>query len=319
MIEVRGLERRFGEFVAVSGLSFQVGEGEIFGFIGPNGAGKTTTIRILATLDLPTRGQARVAGFDVASEPERVRELLGFMPDAWGVYPGQTVEECLSFFAAAHRIPRRERRRAVSEVMDLTDLHALAGRRVEALSLGMQQRLCLATTLVHDPRLLVLDEPANGLDPGARIEFREILRELRRMGKTIFISSHILTELSDLVSAVGIVERGKMVMAGPVSEIQARLSGDPDQAAGLALRRWVLRTAPARREAAREALLAHPAVRDAREQGEREVLILVDGPEELADELVRALVGAAVPVLGLQELELDLERMFLAVTRGRVQ
>ena len=320
MIEARGLVRRFGELEAVAGLSFQVAAGEIFGFIGPNGAGKTTTIRILATLDLPSAGVARIAGHDVAAEPDRVREALGYMPDAWGVYPGQTVRECLDFFAAAHRIPRRERGRAVGEVMELTDLTGLAARRVEALSKGMQQRLCLATTLVHDPRLLILDEPANGLDPGARIEFREILRELRALGKTILISSHILTELSDLVTAVGIVERGRMVMSGPVGEIQARLAGaGSDAPAGVELRRVLLRTRADRRDAARDLLLARPEVREASPVGERELRLLVAGPEEVAAELVRALVAGEVPVLGLAEEALDLERVFLAVTRGQVQ
>ena len=319
MIEVRGLVRRFGELTAVAGLSFEVGAGEIYGFIGPNGAGKTTTIRILATLDLPSAGVARIAGRDVAAEPDRVREVLGYMPDAWGVYPGQTVEECLAFFAAAHRLPRRDRRRAVGEVMELTDLTGLARRQVETLSKGMQQRLCLATTLVHDPRLLILDEPANGLDPGARIEFREILRELRGLGKTILISSHILTELSDLVSAVGIVEQGRMVMSGPLPDIQARLGGGAGAEGAPAARRWVLRTSAERLAAARELLLARPEVQDALPQGERELLLVVSGAEEAAAGLVEALVAGQVPVHGLRELELDLERVFLAVTRGRVQ
>jgi ABC-2 type transport system ATP-binding protein len=228
VIRVRGLSKRYGDFQAISRVSFDVEEGEIFGFIGPNGAGKTTTIRILATLMLPSAGSARILGWDVTEHPEKVRSALGYMPDRWGVYPDITVAEYLEFFAAAYGTPRRERAKVIGGVMELTDLTALRERLVEALSKGMKQRLCLAKTLIHDPRLLLLDEPADGLDPRARIELRELLRELAAMGKTIVISSHILTELSDLVTSVGIVEQGRLVMAGEVGTIIERLTGEDD-------------------------------------------------------------------------------------------
>ena len=231
MIEVRGLTKIYDGLRAVQNLNFNVSAGDIFGFIGPNGAGKTTTIRILATLILPSAGEAWICGQDVVKRPEAVREVMGYMPDHWGVYPDLRVREYLEFFAASYGIPRRERARAVDGVMELTDLGGLSDRLAGALSKGMRQRLCLAKTLIHDPQLLILDEPADGLDPRARIELRELLRELARMGKTVLISSHILTELSDLVTSVGIVERGELLMSGPVDEIVARLAGAPAGAA----------------------------------------------------------------------------------------
>jgi len=349
VIAVRDLTVRFGDFQAVSRISFDVEEGEIFGFIGPNGAGKTTTIRILATLLLPTSGTASILGHDVTEEPEAVRQVTGYMPDVWGVYPGLTVAEYLDFFAAAYGIPRRERARAVGDVMALTDLTPLARKLVETLSKGMKQRLCLAKTLIHDPRLLILDEPANGLDPRARIELRALLRELASMGKTVLISSHILTELSDLVSSVGIVERGRMLMSGEVGGIierlRARAEGDGDGPAAAdaligaaggpgdgpagaegeaaapprALRRFTLRTTAERVDAARDLLLARPDVKTARVVDEREVAFAYPGAEEAVADIVRALVGGDVPVLGLHGEKADLESLFMAVTRGDVQ
>ena len=222
MVEARGMTRRFGSVAAVEGLSLSVPAGEIFGFIGPNGAGKTTTIRILATLDLPTEGSARIAGHDVVDEPEAVRDLMGYMPDAFGVYDGITVAEYLEFFAAAYNIHGQQRRKVVNDVLELTDLTFKATAEVNSLSRGMQQRLSIARVLLHDPKVLLMDEPASGLDPRARIEIRELLKELKRMGKTILISSHILHELSELCNTVGIIERGKLLFAGTVREALIR-------------------------------------------------------------------------------------------------
>ncbi len=334
MIRVRGLTRVFGGHRAVDDVSFDVEEGEIFGFLGPNGAGKTTTIRILATLSLPDAGTAHVLGHDVTLEPERVRDVMGFMPDAWGVYPGITVAEYLDFFAAAYGVARRDRPRVTGDVMQLTDLETLSSKLVETLSKGMKQRLCLAKTLIHDPRLLILDEPANGLDPRARIELRALLRELQRMGKTILISSHILTELSDLVTSVGIIERGRMLMSGSLETILRRLeAGEARAPAGDeaseptaqapategALRRYTLRTTEGGRAAALEALLARPDVSHAEGRGERELAFAVRGEEEAVAPVVRALVQQGVPVLALREARTDLEQVFMAVTRGAVQ
>ena len=223
MIEVINFTKRYGDFVAVDNLSFSIGKGEIFGFIGPNGAGKSTTIRFLATLLRPTAGEGRVAGFSVTAEPMAVRRVIGFMPDDFGVYDGMKVWEFLDFFAVAYEIPRSYRKKIIGEVLDLLDLTHKRDDYVNGLSKGMKQRLCLAKTLVHDPPVLILDEPASGLDPRARLEMKALLNELKQMGKTILISSHILSELADFCTSIGIIERGKMLAAGNIQEIQARI------------------------------------------------------------------------------------------------
>jgi len=208
MIAVEHLSMHFNGLRAVDDVSFSVPEGEVFGFIGPNGAGKTTTIKILATLLVPTAGRAWVDGHCVVNEPEAVRQVVGYMPDYYGVYDGVTVWEYLDFFAAAYRLPYRKRRATIDAVLELTDLEGLRHRLVGALSKGMKQRLCVAKTLIHDPKVLILDEPAAGLDPRARIELRELLKELARMGKTIFISSHILTDVDRVADRIVVIDRG---------------------------------------------------------------------------------------------------------------
>ncbi|HMF36472.1 MAG TPA: ABC transporter ATP-binding protein, partial [Isosphaeraceae bacterium] len=210
MIEVVNFTKRYGDFVAVDDLSFSIGKGEIFGFIGPNGAGKSTTIRFLATLLRPTSGEGRICGHSVTADPMAVRRVIGFMPDDFGVYDGMKVWEFLDFFAVAYEIPRVSRKKIIGEVLELLDLTHKKDDYVNGLSKGMKQRLCLAKTLVHDPPVLILDEPASGLDPRARLEMKALLGELRRMGKTILISSHILSELADFCTSIGIIERGKL-------------------------------------------------------------------------------------------------------------
>ena len=223
MIEVQHFTKRYGDFVAVDDLSFSIGAGEVFGFIGPNGAGKSTTIRFLATLLRPTSGEGRVAGYSVTSEPMSVRRVIGFMPDDFGVYDGMKVWEFLDFFAVAYEIPRSYRKKIIGEVLELLDLTHKRDDYVNGLSKGMKQRLCLAKTLVHDPPVLILDEPASGLDPRARLEMKALLNELRQMGKTILISSHILSELADFCTSIGIIERGKLLAAGSIRDIQQRI------------------------------------------------------------------------------------------------
>ena len=220
MIEVEGLRKRFGSQLALQEVDFMVPGGEIFGFIGPNGAGKTTTIRILATLALPDSGTATIGGVPVAEDPHAVRELIGYMPDFFGVYDRLTSIEYLEFYAACHGLPHRRRRAVAHELLELVDLGGRADDQVDTLSRGMKQRLCLARALVHDPQVLLLDEPASGLDPRARIEMRELIRELRRMGKTILVSSHILPELEELCTWVGFIDAGRMVAAGPISDVR---------------------------------------------------------------------------------------------------
>ncbi|RYE92298.1 MAG: ABC transporter ATP-binding protein, partial [Myxococcales bacterium] len=219
-IRVRHLWHRYNNQDVVRDVSFDVAPGEIFGFIGPNGAGKTTTIKVMTTMLEPMAGRVEIDGHDVALEPEKVRRVVGYMPDHAGVYDRITVREYLEFFADAFRIDGVE---VVDAVLELTDLGKLQDRLVAAMSKGMKQRLQLARVLLHDPKILVLDEPASDLDPRARIELRDLLLELRDLGKTIFLSSHILTELADVCSSVAILEKGRLVVAGPIREIAERL------------------------------------------------------------------------------------------------
>ncbi len=222
MIETINLCKEYGELVALDNLNLVLEEGDCFGFIGPNGAGKTTTIKILATLLKPTRGQAMIDGLTVGYQNRQIRPRIGYVPDFMGAYEDMVVSEYLEFFASAYGIHGSQRSRVVRDVLDLTDLNYKANAEVNSLSRGMSQRLSVARVLLHDPKVLLMDEPASGLDPRARIEMRELLKELKRMGKTIIISSHILHELAELCNVVGIIERGKLLYSGPVSDIMAR-------------------------------------------------------------------------------------------------
>src|ERR1700758_3579844 len=243
MIEVINFTKRYGDFVAVDNLSFSIGKGEMFGFIGPNGAGKSTTIRFLATLLKASHGEGIVNGHSVARDPLGVRRVVGYMPDNFGLYDGMKVWEFLDFFAVAYQIPRAQRKQVISDVLELLDLTYKRDSFVNSLSRGMKQRLCLAKTLVHDPPVLILDEPASGLDPRARLEVKALLKELRNMGKTILISSHILTELADCCTSIGIIERGQLLLHGPIEtvyrqiqrnrHIEARFTGNLDEGVSL--------------------------------------------------------------------------------------
>ncbi len=219
VIKTVNLTKRYGTLVALSNLNLEIGEGDCFGFIGPNGAGKTTTIKILATLLQPTWGEARICDLVVGYQSRQIRPLIGYVPDYFGAYEDMVVQEYLDFFAAAYNINGPSRTKIVNDVLELTDLAYKRDAPVDGLSRGMKQRLSIARVLVHDPKLLLLDEPAGNLDPRARIEMRELLKELRRMGKTILISSHILPELADLCNTVGIIERGELIYSGPVADI----------------------------------------------------------------------------------------------------
>ncbi|HMB96049.1 MAG TPA: ABC transporter ATP-binding protein [Tepidisphaeraceae bacterium] len=243
VIKTVNLTKRYGTLVALSNLNLEIDEGDCFGFIGPNGAGKTTTIKILATLLQPTWGEARVCDFVVGYQSRQIRPLIGYVPDYFGAYEDMVVQEYLEFFAAAYNINGPARTKIVNDVLELTDLGYKRDALVDGLSRGMKQRLSIARVLVHDPKLLLLDEPAGNLDPRARIEMRELLKELRRMGKTILISSHILPELADLCNKVGIIERGELLYSGPVADILKRaktgtilhvgVSSNQEQAAAL--------------------------------------------------------------------------------------
>src|SRR6266700_375888 len=225
MIEIKHLRKEYKDLVAVKDLTLDLDQGDIFGFIGPNGAGKTTTIKMLATLLIPTAGSAMMNGIDVVRYPEQIRSIVGYMPDFFGVYDDIKVWEYLDFFAAAYRIPKDKRPQIIDDVLTLTDLNVKKDSYVESLSRGMKQRLCLAKTLVHDPKVLLLDEPASGLDPRARIEIRELLKELQAMGKTIIVSSHILPEMEEFCNKIGIIERGELIVAGDVNTIARQVRG----------------------------------------------------------------------------------------------
>jgi len=222
MIETVNLTKKYGELIALDNLNLTIDEGTCFGFIGPNGAGKTTTIKILATLLKPTWGEARVDGHVIGYQNHLIRPVIGYVPDFLGAYEDMLVSEYLEFFAACYGIHGERRQRVIGEVLELTDLTSKRAADVNGLSRGMQQRLSVARVLLHDPKVLLMDEPSSGLDPRARIEMRELLKELRRMGKTILISSHILSELAELCTAVGIIEQGKLVYAGKISEMLAK-------------------------------------------------------------------------------------------------
>ena len=223
IVRTDGLVKRYDGTLAVAGIDLAVEPGEIFGLVGPNGAGKTTTMRILATLLRPSSGEAEVAGWSVTRNPDEVRRVLGFMPDVFGVYDDMKVWEYLDFFARCYGIAPAARRRMIGDLLELVDLAGKRDAYVQTLSRGMQQRLCLAHALVHDPQILLLDEPASGLDPRARVELRELLRELRSLGKTIVISSHILPELEELCTSVAIIDRGQVLAHGRVADIERRL------------------------------------------------------------------------------------------------
>src|SRR5215510_10968066 len=223
IIETKDLKKRYGKFDAVNGLSLQVPASSIYGFVGPNGAGKTTTMRMLTTLTRPTSGEARVAGHSVTEEPRAVRRAIGYMPDEFGVYDDMRVWEYLDFFAACYDIPEANRRRLIDDLLELVDLSHRRDDMVDKLSRGMKQRLSLARTLAHDPSILILDEPASGLDPRARVEIRELLVELSKMGKTIFFSTHILADVSEICSHIGIIEAGQMVAQGSMQDMRSQL------------------------------------------------------------------------------------------------
>ncbi len=228
VVQLRRLYRYFGKTKAVNDVSFEVERGQVFGYIGPNGAGKTTSMRILATLDLPDYGDALIDGFSVINDPDLVRRRLGFMPDSFGAYHSMNCVEYLDFFARSYGLVGRERTKAIRHTLAFTGLDKIAQKSIRGLSKGMRQRLCLGRAMIHDPLVLILDEPANGLDPRARIELRVMIRELAAVGKCVLVSSHILTELGEMCDTVGIIERGQLLAVGKVTEIQAKLRPHTD-------------------------------------------------------------------------------------------
>ncbi|QDS87190.1 putative ABC transporter ATP-binding protein YbhF [Rosistilla oblonga] len=307
MIELNGFGKDYGDFTAVDCIDMKIEAGEVFGFIGPNGAGKSTSIRFLATLLKASRGDGTVAGHSVSRDPMAVRRVVGYMPDNFGVYDGMRVWEFLDFFAVAYQIRKEARKRIISEVLELLDLSHKRDDFVNGLSRGMKQRLCLAKTLVHDPPVLILDEPASGLDPRARVEVKALLKELRRMGKTILISSHILTELADCCTSIGIIERGKILMHGPIDSVYRQLRRNrvlevsflENQDAGLSI------------------LRSSEALRSLDVIGDKATAEMETDDEGMA-QLLERMLAEGVRVRKFNDKDPTLEDVFMTVTKGLV-
>lgn len=307
-VHTSGLTRAYGSLIALDNLNLTVNRGDLFGFIGSNGAGKTTTLRILATFLTPSRGEAEVLGLDVLRDADSVRHAIGYMPDFFGVYKDMEVTEYLDFFGACYKIPSRQRESTIKDVLELVGLSEKTGAIIGALSRGMQQRLGLARVLIHDPELLLLDEPASGLDPRARIEMMAILQELQRMGKTIIISSHILSELQSLCNRVAIIEKGKLIYSGPVQGAREQLSE--------ALIYWI-RVVGDSAEAVR-LLKEMPEISDIDEE-EGKIRITLEQSVEDTSPILTKLVQSGVSVSEFREDEIGLEKVFMHVTRGETQ
>ena len=314
MIQLDNVTRSFGSTRAVDGVSFHVRAGEVFGFIGPNGAGKTTSMKILSTLDTPTSGEAWVDGFSVVDDPDRVRRRLGWMPDGFGTYPNVNCEEYLDFFARSYGLRGNDRRRSLTNVMGFTQLDQLANKPVSGLSKGMKQRLCLGRALIHNPKVLILDEPAAGLDPRARIELREMIGALADEGKSLLVSSHILTELAEMCDRVGIIEHGKLLAVGTVEEILDQGSSQSDTIDSTTIELTVLGDVAI----AKQWLDEQQGIESVVAQGQAIQFQFTGGPELQAD-LLAALVEAGIRVVGFSSKQKSLEDVFLTVTRGRVQ
>ena len=307
-VQTFGLTRTYGTMTALSNLDLTVNKGDLFGFIGSNGAGKTTTLRILATFLAPSAGSAKILGHDVVKDADAVRHVIGYMPDFFGVYKDMEVTEYLDFFGACYRIPSSQREKTVSDVLELVGLSEKKGALIGALSRGMQQRLGLARVLIHDPQLLLLDEPASGLDPRARIEMMEILRELQRMGKTIIISSHILSELETICNRVCIIEKGKLIYSGPVQGVRDQMSS------GRVI--WIRVGSDTTQATA--LLKSLPEVTDV-QPIDHKLKVTLANHETDQSVIATALVQSGAKLLELREDEIGLEEVFLRVTRGETQ
>jgi len=307
-VQTFGLTRLYGNITALDKLDLTVNQGDLFGFIGSNGAGKTTTLRILATFLAPSSGSAQILGRDLLREADAVRHVIGYMPDFFGVYKDMEVTEYLDFFGACYKIPTAQREKTVNDVLELVGLTDKKGALIGALSRGMQQRLGLARVLIHDPQLLLLDEPASGLDPRARIEMMAILQELQRLGKTIIISSHILSELQTLCNRVAIIEKGRLIYSGPVQGVRDQVSQgrvvwvrvSTEQAQAIDLLK-------ARKE------IAEVTVADG------EIKVTLAGEDIEHSIVADILVHGGAKLLEMREDEIGLEEVFMRVTRGETQ
>lgn len=305
MIQTENLSKQYGKLQALTDLTLQIEQGKVFGFIGPNGAGKSTTMMILSTLLAPSSGKAYVAGYDVEKEPRAVRQALGYMPDFFGVYDNLKATEYLNFYAGAYNIPASRRTSLIADLLELVNLSNKADAYVDSLSRGMKQRLGLARCLVHSPDVLILDEPASGLDPRARIEMREILKQLRSMGKTILISSHILPELAELCDEIGVIEKGRLIACGSVDEVSVGTRGIS----------VMLLKVLAKEDVAENIMQSSPFVRRLDNKNSH-FRFHFTGSELDKAALLQQLMAANVPVIHFGESKENLEDVFLAITEG---
>lgn len=306
MIETIELTKKYGSFTALDSLSVSIEKGTVFGVVGHNGAGKSTFFLILATLLGPTSGTAYINGVSVTNEPKKVRSLIGYMPDFFGVYDQLRVSEYLDFYGASYGIPYRERKQLTEQLLELVNLSDKMDSYVDVLSRGMKQRLCLARSLIHDPEVLILDEPASGLDPKARIEMREILKELKRMGKTILISSHILPELSEMCDVIGVINRGKLVAHGSVAEIQYQLQGE----------KIIVVEVTEDQERAIAFFEDDPAVTKTSITEDGKIQFHYSGSDEEQIVLLKKAMLADLPIISFKPYETNLEDIFLEITKG---
>ncbi|MFD1862315.1 ABC transporter ATP-binding protein [Planococcus chinensis] len=307
MIETIGLTKKYGSFYALQDLNLTVEDGSVFGFVGANGAGKSTTFSILSTLLQPTAGDAFVNGMSVIHNPHEVRKQIGYMPDFFGVYDQLKANEYLDFYGASYGLKPKEREVLIPKLLELVNLEGKRYEYVDLLSRGMKQRLCLARALIHDPKILILDEPASGLDPRARIEMRDILKELKAMGKTILISSHILPELAEMCDNIGVIDSGRLIAQGSVAHIQAQLQSER-----------VVRVKLAEGMAAASSFFENdPFITQITEKPESNLIeFLYRGSEEDQVLLLRKAVSQGLPILSFSEGETDLEDVFMAITKG---
>jgi ABC-2 type transport system ATP-binding protein len=307
VIEILELTKRYGKFTALDSLNLQIDKGTVFGFVGQNGAGKSTTFSILATLLAPTSGTAYINGYNVQTDTKMVRRQIGYMPDFFGVYDQLKADEYLHFYGASYGIPLDERQKLIPQLLELVNLSHKRDSYVDLLSRGMKQRLCLARSLIHDPEVLILDEPASGLDPRARVEMREILKELKNMGKTILISSHILPELAEMCDVIGIIDQGKLVAEGSVSEIQAKLQGE----------KMIFVKMTGNVEKAIRFFEDDPFVSNlVRSEEENSFQFLYKGTSEQQWQLLRQAVIQELQIISFSEAETNLEDVFMEITRG---
>lgn len=305
MLEIKSLVKWYGKFLAVNHLNLNVSEGSIFGFVGPNGAGKTTTMKIMSGLLTATSGSVVIDGIDVTQKPKLLREKIGYMPDFFGVYDNLKVWEYMDFYAGTYYIPYKDREETIANLLDIVDLSHKKDAYVDALSRGMKQRLCLARSLIHDPKLLILDEPASGLDPRARIEMKEILKQLKDMGKTIVISSHILPELAEMCTEIGIIDHGHLTVQGTVNEIMKELT-----------KKRVIYIKPLEKiEELLKLLEQQPQINEITENADC-LEAEFEGDDKDLSELLKSIVSANIPLVSFKEKEGNLEEIFMQVTGG---